>query len=68
MEPTKEPTVVINETMYPDSQEFGTCSKGGTHKVYYNASHMDEAKERIANALELFRIGKEGFEKIVKTA
>ena len=62
---TMEPQTIINETKWPDSQEFGTAAKGGGLKIYFNSGNPDEAKERIENALKLFAIGKEGFEKVI---
>lgn len=66
MEPNKEPTVVINETKWPDSCEFGTASKGGGVKIYFNASNREEANKRIQDAIEIFESAKTRFEKIIK--
>lgn len=41
--------IILQKTQFPDSLEldFGGARKGG--KVYFNASDVTEAKERISN-------------------
>ena len=53
----------MNETttpreQYPDSIEIGTPAKGGALKVYFDASKIDEAKERVDNANKILEYGK----------
>jgi hypothetical protein len=40
---------LVNER--PDSLEFGTPSKGGTVKVYFDSGNLDDTKKRIDNAI-----------------
>jgi hypothetical protein len=43
-----EETIVKKEL--PDSVELGTPSKGGVLKVYFDASKLEDAKQKIDNA------------------
>ena len=54
MNETNNTQVSVTEVKYPDSMEFGTPSKGGVWKCYFNASNMEESKVRLENALALF--------------
>lgn len=44
---------VINT--HSSSIEIGTPSKGGVIKVYFDPENLDEAKQRIDNAIEARR-------------
>jgi hypothetical protein len=44
-------TVVIQRTLYPDSIEIGTPSKGGCVKVHFDAGDLVDAQRRIENAV-----------------
>jgi len=44
---------IVNSTKYPDSLEldFGGTRKGA--KVYFDASNIEDAKERVSNMKEI---------------
>lgn len=46
------PDIVITRTEYPDSIEIGTPGRGGSIKIYFNASDLTEAQKRIENAVK----------------
>ena len=45
-------SITITRTEYPDSIELGRASRGGTLKIYFNASDLSEAQKRIDNAVQ----------------
>ncbi|PKG31785.1 hypothetical protein [Methanoregula sp.] len=45
-------TVVIQRTEYPDSIEIGKLGKGGSCKVYIDATDLTGAKRKIDNLVE----------------
>lgn len=54
----KQESEVIHISNRPDSLEIGTPGKGGSLKIYFDASHEQEADELIRSAyrrLELAR-------------
>lgn len=46
------PEVTITRVRFPDSVEIGTPSKGGSLHIYFDASDLSEAQQRISNACE----------------
>ncbi|NMB77827.1 MAG: hypothetical protein GYA23_01885 [Methanomicrobiales archaeon] len=42
--------VTLTRTEWPDSIELGKTSAGGVLKIYFNASNLSEAQQRIENA------------------
>lgn len=51
MEPLPN-TITLIRTEWPDSIELGRTSRGGTLKIYFNASDLSEAQKRIDNAVQ----------------
>ena len=45
------PEVITHRTEYTDSIEIGRVSKGGVLKIYFSASNLTEAQQRIDNAV-----------------
>ncbi|HNX17566.1 MAG TPA: hypothetical protein PKM50_04450 [Methanoregula sp.] len=50
MEPLPS-SITLIRTEWPDSLELGRTSRGGTLKIYFNASDLPEAQRRIDNAV-----------------
>jgi hypothetical protein len=45
------PEMITSRTLYPDSIEIGTPSKGGCIHVFFDSGNLAEAQQRIDNAV-----------------
>jgi hypothetical protein len=43
---------ITSRVRFPDSIEIGTPSKGGSLHIFFDASDLSEAQQRISNAVE----------------
>lgn len=46
------PETITSRVRFPDSIEIGTPSKGGSLHIYFDASDLSEAQQRIENAVK----------------
>lgn len=44
--------IITTRVRFPDSIEIGTPSKGGSLHIFFDASDLSEAQQRISNAVE----------------
>ena len=48
----KDIKIIIEKTEFPDSLEADFGGTGNRGKIYFNASNLDEAKQRIDNFIK----------------
>lgn len=47
------PEIITSRTLYPDSVEIGTPSKGGVLKIHFDSGNLSEAQARVDVAVQV---------------